>query len=183
MRNVSFISDNVVQERAHENLQKQGQSDSDQRNLFEIVKSLEKQVRDFRGMGRTQYWHEAWLVIKDYPVLGIGLNTYSRITEERKITKGGYAHNCYLQMASETGVLGLLAFLGIIFTLYYRSCKKIHQIEDRFLYAVLMGALAGLTGFLVHIFFDTTYYSVQLGNFLWVILGIIVAAQRVEVKN
>ena len=117
-------------------------------------------------------------MIKESPILGTGLNTYSNIAVERKINRGGYAHNCYLQMASEVGVLGLIAFLAVIAVVYRQSCRNILNINDQFLFAVSAGTLAGLTGFLVHISVDTALYSVQLGNFLWIILGIVIATQR-----
>ena len=64
----------------------------------------------FSGSGRSGYWREAIAIIRQHPILGIGINTYSQIAPGYRITWGGYPHNCYLQMASEIGIPGLIFF-------------------------------------------------------------------------
>jgi len=134
----------------------------------------------FSGSGRMKYWQEAINMIKDYPVFGVGLNTYSIVGRGYKINWGGYPHNCYLQMAVEIGIVGLLSFLWIIFVIFRNSLKNLKIMNDPFLQLALLGALAGYYGFLVHSFFDTNFYSVQLGSLLWLVMGIIIAVQRIE---
>ena len=192
IRNVSMLSDDVS---FHKHMDQQMETEKGQGTASmplytgeeAFVETASRQmgrIRDFSGMGRKKFWNEAWMMIKGSPILGTGLNTYSNIAVERKINHGGYAHNCYLQMASEIGILGLLAFLWIVGAIYRNACCYLQKVEDQFLYAVSAGILAGLTGFLVHIAVDTALYSVQLGNFLWVIFGILVTAQRLGgIKN
>ncbi len=175
IRNVSMLSDSVSSQKSVHSVEK---------SFMDTINRQIERISEFGGMGRIKFWHQTLLMIKESPVLGTGLNTYSNVAVERKINQGGYAHNCYLQMASEIGILGLLAFLWIIGAVYRNACCHMQKIDDQFLYAVSAGILAGLTGFLVHISVDTALYSVQLGNFLWVIIGILVAAQRLGgVKN
>ncbi len=135
------------------------------------------------GSGRTVYWQEAWHMIRDFPVFGVGLNSYSREAPKYKDTWGGYPHNCYLQMTVETGLVGLLSFLLILFVLFRRTLQSVKLIKDEFLLSVLLGLSAGLLGFLVHSFFDTNFYSVQLGNLMWVVMGAMVAVPRIAVQD
>ena len=51
--------------------------------------------------------------------------------------------------------------------------------KDDVLSSILLGSLAGLIGFWVHSFFDTNFYSVQLGNFMWVMMGVVMASQKI----
>ncbi|MCK5082818.1 MAG: hypothetical protein KAR31_07910, partial [Candidatus Omnitrophica bacterium] len=93
---------------------------------------------------------------------------------------GGYPHNSYLQLISETGLVGIFVFLWMLITLFrcsFRAMKKIAVQSQRIL---LMGSLTGLLGFLIHSFFDTSFYSVQLGSLLWVTIGLVVAIQKIE---
>lgn len=129
---------------------------------------------------RLGYWTRSISIIRDYPVLGSGLNTYSSIQWQYDgVGWGGYPHNSYLQMTAETGVVGLLAFLWLIIILLINSFKNLQSMMDPFLRSLVLSFLAGLTGFLIHSFFDTNFYSVQLGTFMWVIIGVIVAAQKI----
>lgn len=132
----------------------------------------------FWDSGRLSFWSQAWQMIRDYPILGVGLNTYTTVGQKYHIAWGGYAHNCYIQMAVEIGVVGLLSFLSIIFILFRKSLRNLQLIQDPFSHNLLLGSLGGLLGFLVHSFFDTNFYPVQLGNYLWIIIGIIIVIQK-----
>jgi putative inorganic carbon (HCO3(-)) transporter len=171
-RDVSFVSDNVT---IQENVDQQHKPKD-----FDSLPPIERWIEankhfGFSGMGRAGFWTEAVSIIKRSPVLGSGLNTYSRMG-----TRYGYAHNCYLQMAAETGILGLISFLVLITFLFAEAVKSLPAIRDHFLKAILAGCLAGLVGFLIQSFLDTSFYSVQLGNLMWIFIGVIVAVQRLS---
>jgi len=168
-RDVSFVSDNTK----HVDKYESQLQDDQELNIVQKFFLSAFHHRDFTGMGRMGFWSEAIGVIKRFPVLGSGLNTYARMG-----TQFGYAHNCYLQMAAEIGILGVAAFLFMLGVFFCSVFKALPAVKDPFLYAVLAGSMAGLIGFLVQSFFDTTFYSVQLGNLMWIFMGLIVAAKR-----
>lgn len=147
----------------------------------QIVAIMEMAVGS--SMGRDGYWREAEAIIRDYPVLGVGLNTYSKIAPSYKINWGGYPHNCYLHMAAEVGLAGLLAFLWILGRFFWTSLRNTPAIADPFLYALHLGVLGGILGFLVHSVVDTNFYSVQLGNLFWILMGLSVATQKIGISE
>ncbi len=160
-RSVSLFTDNINQ------------------NKSEIVPQVA--LSQTAGSGRYDYWKKAVSVIDGDPVWGTGLNTYTRIIKRDDLGIGyGYAHNCYLQMAAETGLVGLGCFLWMLSVLFVQGVRRSWQMEDAFLKAVLQGALCGLLGLLVHSFFDTILYAVQLDNLMWVIMGFIVAVMQIK---
>jgi len=55
--------------------------------------------------------------------------------------------------------------------------------KDFYLKSVVLGSLSGLFAFLIHNFFDTNFYSVQLGNMMWVVMGLVVAAQMISLNE
>lgn len=131
------------------------------------------------GMGREGYWREALHMIRDYPVFGAGLNTYSKLGERYKINWGGYPHNCFLHLTAEMGLVGLAAFLWILIALFSNSFRHLSRIKDPVLYALLLGYLAGFSGFMLQSLLDTNIYSVQLGALFWLILAMIVKIQQI----
>jgi len=132
---------------------------------------------------RMVYWNEAWLIVKDYLIFGSGLNTYSRVSAGYQLAWGGYPHNCYIQMTVETGIIGLLAFLAI-FTIFFRkSFRSLHQMTDIPLKIILFGFLSGLFAFLIHGFFDTIFYSVQLCSLMWIVMGVIEVIPKISQQN
>ena len=123
------------------------------------------------GSGRMDFWHEAINIIHDYPVFGTGLNTYSIVARKYKINWGGYPHNCYLQIAAEMGIVGLLSFLWIIGVFIKTALKSLAKKTYEFWDYMGLGLFCGLIGFFIHAAFDTTFYSVQLDSYLWLMLG------------
>ncbi len=169
-RNVSLISDNV---------RVSSTSAPEKESLLLVVQEL----KSFSGMGRRMFWQEAINIIKDYPVLGTGLNTYAKVAPKYKINWGGYAHNCYLQMAAEIGLLGLGIFIWIMTALYWGAGRAIAMTEDPFYRAVLTGGLAGLTGLFFQSFVDTDFYTIQLGNLLWLMMGWVLALGNLILRD
>jgi len=74
----------------------------------------------------------------------------------------------------------LLSFLWLLGAIFNKSFRNLGSVKDPFLTLLLLGSLIGLAGFLVHSFFDTNFYSVQLGSFMWLVMGLIVAVQKID---
>jgi len=129
---------------------------------------------------RLNYWKRASDIIKDYPLFGCGLNTYALVVEGYSVGWGGYPHNSYLQMAAETGLVGIAAFLWILFVLFRDSLRALRRMKIQNNKMLFVGFLMGLLGFLIHSFFDTNFYSVQLGSLMWIVMGVIIALQKIE---
>lgn len=200
-RKVSFFSDNIKSlEKTYqsediqrenltkdwangENLSEDSWKEKDALSNFSLAEKRNTLFSEFSGMGRKGFWQEAIAIIKDYPILGTGLNTYSKVAPKYKVNWGGYAHNCYLQMAAELGLVGLSVFIWIMFTLFRRSIKSMQFVQDPILLSILAGALSGLFGFLVHSGVDTALYSGKLFNLMWVIMGLIVTIQVLETEK
>jgi putative inorganic carbon (hco3(-)) transporter len=123
------------------------------------------------GSGRFDFWNNAIFMIKKSPVWGLGLNTYNKNLKKYSLPRW-YAHNCYLQMAAEIGLVGLGCFLWLLFVLFSKSFICLKRISnDAWSKPLLQGLLAGLGGLLVNSFFDNTLYTVQLGVLFWAMIG------------
>ena len=86
-------------------------------------------------------------------------------------------------MAGGMGILGLLSFLWIIGSLYASSLRNLPHVPPGFLQSLLIGLVTGLAGFLCHSLLDTHFYSVQLGNLMWVYMGLIMTAQNIAITS
>ncbi|MCA9408558.1 MAG: O-antigen ligase family protein [Candidatus Omnitrophica bacterium] len=140
-------------------------------------------VSIFTVSGRLDYWYSAWQVLIKHPFLGIGINAYSSAVKNFDVHWKAYPHNGYLHMGVELGFLGLGPFLLIIYRLYQVSLVNFKRMKSKFLSDVLASFLAGFLGFLYHSGLETFFYSTQLGNFLWIIMGLIVAVQKIDFKH
>lgn len=137
-------------------------------------------VSRMAGLGfndRVVMWQSAWKMIQDRPVLGHGVNTFMANYLEYWV--GGerqprYAHNCYLQLTAETGVLGLAAFVWLLGAIG-RIWAKTRQawMADGPARALVLGGIAGLVSFLVQAGFDTNFYSLRQVAFFWALAGMV----------
>ncbi len=130
---------------------------------------------------RLNFWKESLRMIKDYYIVGCGLNTYSIVARDYKsFAEGGtYPHNSYLQMAAETGLSGLFAFFWVLFVFFKTGIDYFNRSKD---YLVL-GLLSGILAFLAHAFFDNHLYSLQLVVLFWYMLGLTMVVVKLDLKN
>ena len=151
-----------------------------------ILSHLQSIVSVTSNLDRKTIWLAAIQMIKDRPLFGHGFTTFmGNFAKYGKDyyyfkTQGliPYAHNCYLQIAAETGIVGLASFLWLIGTFFIRSITSLKKIGNKFQHAVLSGVSAGIIATLVHSAVDTNLYSLQLSVLFWLMLGLNAALQR-----
>jgi O-antigen ligase len=75
---------------------------------------------------RYELWHAAIAVFKANPILGVGSNRFPEFAPEYASishdNRGKVAHDTYLEVAADTGMLGLLTF-GSMLWLTYRGIR------------------------------------------------------------
>src|SRR5579862_253174 len=75
-----------------------------------------------RGTGRYDIWLAGAQIVKDHPIIGVGLANfpvaYAKVAGYAHVFPShGYvreAHDAYLQVCAETGIIGLILFLGAL---------------------------------------------------------------------
>lgn len=184
-RNVSFVTDNISLEVQNRDKRLRQESPKIKKTRFQQnLDDMRVVLSRFSGAGRVGFWTETYHVFIAAPLFGTGLNTYSKAAARyNQDWTGYYAHNCYLQMLAELGVVGLGSFLWIVFVLIRTSLATLRKMPLGFYSSVLAGLLAGWVGFLVHSSLDTNFYSTKLANLMWIIMGLIVAVSRLMQKT
>lgn len=139
-------------------------------------------VTSFRD--RSEMWRNSWKIFSEHPMIGNGINTfymeYSKTrTDEYRDKKGSYAHNCYLQMAAEIGVIGLVAFLAFCVMLVGRGLLSVYRGSGDIPGSFTSALAAGVMAFLIHSFVDTNLYSLNLAALFWISCGVIAAAVNI----
>ena len=133
--------------------------------------------------GRAHFWAGAIGIIKDHPVIGAGLGSFSAVYPRYDTGVGLYrleqAHNDYLQMLSDAGVIGFLLGLLFIIALFRMALKRM-QSHDKFRRGVALGALAGCAGALVHSFFDFTLHTTANALLFLLLAALATVNGRVE---
>lgn len=132
--------------------------------------------QDGTSKQRLLYWENGVEMIKDNPVLGVGYFNFAPyfqryFPEDLLVERAQLPHNIFIQVGTDSGLLGLIVFLSLLFVGRRLGKQfKASGCEDK---QRLIGSCANLSllGFVIAGQFVTvTYYP-----FLWIHLALIVA--------
>lgn len=81
-----------------------------------ILAGILFKYRDPEIINRYYWWMTAFEVIRDFPIFGVGPGNFEFVYTKYRIAdlSSLFAHNYYLQLCSETGIIGILLFLGAL---------------------------------------------------------------------
>lgn len=135
------------------------------------------------GEGRDTIWAVAFRMVEDRPLVGVGLASFGdeavayaiepgrTFRTDEVIDSPSVAHNTYLQVWAELGLVGLVLFLGvIIFALStaLRAARRFSGQGDLEMELVARALVVGTVGVLAANFF----ISEQFSNTFWLLLGL-----------
>ncbi|MHB8871078.1 MAG: O-antigen ligase family protein, partial [Candidatus Doudnabacteria bacterium] len=119
-------------------------------------------------VSRFSLWNTANKMIKDSPILGKGLygfkTNYDKFNSDPNLPSINYPHNIFLNFWVETGLLGLISFLGL--TIYFIT----RAIKQKGLLAI--STILFLTAIYFHGFADAPYFKNDLALIFWIILSL-----------
>jgi O-antigen ligase len=134
-------------------------------------------LRQTSGL-RLDLWLSTLQMIRDRPVLGVGLDNFAYLYQQIYLREGAAAepnlshpHNWLLHFWVELGLLGLVAFGGLLFRFGTLARVALTQSSTRWVVAGASGAMADV---LSHGFIDNSYFVVDLAFLFWLALALVV---------
>lgn len=137
---------------------------------------------------RTFIWKDTLTIIKDFPLFGTGLGTYSLSFSLYKNvaywpTIIQHAHNDYLELLSETGIIGFLLVMWGIVIFYKQAISKFlrnNPHNDPLRYYLVIGAISGSLGMMVHVITDFNFQIPANAYYFTFLLGISTSISNVS---
>jgi len=136
---------------------------------------------------RVSIYNNTINMIKHHPFIGVGVNTFSKNYGKYKTAEAEkychtadtiYAHNIYLQMAGETGLLGLAVFLLFLFQVFRSLGASIRSLSDKYLNVTGISLFACLIAFLVNGLTETSLYYPRVVMIFWYLIGVCLSLAR-----
>lgn len=128
---------------------------------------------DSPGDYRLEIWQSTLRMIKDHAWWGVGINQYSS-SIGAYTPHAGYAHNSYLQIAAETGIVGILFFVGWVLSVLKHAFCSLSSAEG-LRNSLGLGVFAALIAFVTHGFFDNAFFNNSLAMCFWILFGAVIA--------
>jgi len=130
--------------------------------------------------GRTHIWKDSLRIVYDFPIFGTGLDTFRYIYPKYKTleiaSRINFAHNDYIQLLVETGIIGFVLILIPLYILIRVSLQKISfyiSNKDYFAAYIRLGALCGIFSILIHSLVDFNLHIPANAIYFSLLIGII----------
>jgi O-antigen ligase len=139
-----------------------------------IVGRLPERLNPLRQTGgfRLDLWLSSLQMVRDHPLLGVGLDNFVYLYQQIYLREGAAAeptlshpHNWVLNFWLSLGLLGLVAFAWLLVR-FWRSARSQRT-------WVVAGALGAMADMLVHGFIDNSYFLVDLAFIFWLCLALV----------
>ncbi len=144
---------------------------------------------------RRLIWTAALAMVRDHPWLGIGLDNFLYRYQLQYMLPEAWAepnishpHNWALQFWLDLGLLGLVAFLGLLASFFWLAFRLIRDTRRRAATSsalaacgpspLLLGAVASMVGWLVHGAVDNSYFLVDQAFVFWWQLALVVIVSQ-----
>jgi len=150
---------------------------------FSINRFIDSVNTDDPTTGRAHFWAVTVDIIKAHPYLGTGLGAFGVIYTKYDTRNGLYrleqAHNDYLQVLSDAGIIGAVLAFSFVALLFWKAISRA-QSRDDFRRGVALAALSGCFAVLVHSFFDFTLHTTSNALLFLVLAALATLNGRVE---
>lgn len=129
------------------------------------------------GIRLDYTWPQAIKGFRRNPLLGSGYSTLTKRNIE-DFTEAESTDNDFLRALGETGLLGFLAFFGIIAWAFWYALKGFAKITDSFYATIVAGLLAAIIGLLVNAIYIDVFEASKVAYTFWIMVAILLATVR-----
>ena len=132
---------------------------------------------------RINVWHSVLEMIRDRPLIGIGLGSevfnqiYPHYMQVNFTALSAYS--IFLEIAVETGLIGLICFLWLVIMTVVRGIGQLisFRVQNNLQGIWMIASLAALMGMLAHGLVDTVWYRPQIHLIWWLTVAMVTAIQ------
>lgn len=140
------------------------------------VLSIFAMRQDTSNSFRFNVYHSSIDMFKDNWLLGIGIGNQNFREIYGLYMKTGFdalsAYNIFLEIAVESGIFALIAFLGFAITLIKNAIKFIIRSQDAKQVIFVSAAIISICAVMVHGLVDTVFFRPQIQFVFWTMVAI-----------
>jgi putative inorganic carbon (hco3(-)) transporter len=129
---------------------------------------------DHSSQGRVLLWADALSLFGESPLTGTGFNTYEYMNRYESFHD---THNYYLKIMVETGTVGFVLFIALLFRMAQMGYKLFRTSDDPFWSGVGLGFFVLVCSAIVLNFFGDRWTYQQINGYMWVLLGCVIRGQ------
>ncbi len=136
---------------------------------------------------RLDFWKDSHKIIDSYKLTGSGIGTFPHVYPLYRSLKSehflSHAHNDYLELLAEAGIIGFGLAALFLLTLFYKTYKIFIKRRDGFSIYIYAGSITAMTSILLHSFTDFNMHIGANGLWFFFIAGIAVSAANTGIRK
>jgi O-antigen ligase len=139
---------------------------------------------------RIDRWTAAWHIWQDHPIAGVGWGSYPDVYFDYQTDLEAFsreermgAHNLYLEIMAETGIIGITVFLFLIYMFFRETFIVFNMTRSRFRRVFIIGAQGAMITYLFHTLVNNLGPSDKIAITFWFLLGIMPALRALAEKE
>jgi len=137
--------------------------------------------------GRFHFWAIAWKIFLANPIIGTGFDSFAmaftRFDTQSGMFRVEQAHNEYLQMLADGGIVAFLITISFIVLLVRKALIRIKEESDDLVRTTVIGGLAGCIGIFVHSLFDFPLRTAGNAYVFLLVIGVMFAPVAKSVRR
>ena len=134
---------------------------------------------------RILIWQSAWNMFKDHPILGVGLGQYTENYQQKYISPQAkepnltHAHNNFMQMLAENGIVGFASFVIMFGYIIFKNL--IAWVRTRNVYALMI--VSATVCLLLQGFTEYNVGNSAVIKMYWLVLGLLVVLSELKWRD
>jgi O-antigen ligase len=140
--------------------------------------TAEVTAENYAVVERMAQLQAGWRMFTTHPLTGVGPGSYTRAYPDVAVApwyvSKGHAHNYYLHIAAEAGLLGLLAYFALVGGVSYTAITRLRHANSTVGRSIAVGCCGIITAVLVHNLFENLHVlnlGIQLST-IWALSAI-----------
>jgi len=154
--------------------------------IFERFAKL-KNAQGIIYESRLDFWKDTLKIIRHYFFTGAGIGTFSHIYPlYRTVTMKNFlthAHNDYLELLAEGGIIGFLLAASFLLTFFYQTYRVFLKRRDAFSIYLYIGCITAMVSILLHSFTDFNMHIGANGLWFFFVAGIAVSSANTGMRK
>lgn len=134
---------------------------------------------DHSAETRVTLWEDAVGLLQTSPLIGTGFDTYRYM---KRVGNYEDTHNIYLKILVETGVVGLILFVCILGTSFWRGFVLFRRSSDPMSSGLGLGLAAWVICAAVASAFGDRWTYLQIQGWFWVVAGLVARSWLLHVE-
>ena len=133
---------------------------------------------------RIYFWEGSLKIIRDYPITGLGWEGFRLVYPRYKPAKARqlvcHAHNNFVDMAVDSGLLGLGIFIWLLVTIYKVGFHIFKELEEGYFKGIAWGFLGSFTAFLIAGLSQYNFGDSEVVMLFYFLLGMVMVIPRIK---